>query len=148
MMKTAPKKPKTFLSGRYLWTAGIFILFSIFLVSAAIGAEKKRVAAGAMEKTPATEKKYQSEKKPQYGGIYRTHLNVDPRSLDPHMETWANTTMVTLNTNNNLIRFNPKMDGVELELAESMKQIDPLTYEFKIHRGFVFTTFHRSTEGS
>ncbi|MBI4766007.1 MAG: ABC transporter substrate-binding protein [Deltaproteobacteria bacterium] len=133
-----PKEPKALLSSRYSWTVGIIILFSIFLVSAAIGAEKKKTTAGTEKMTPVTEKKSQPDKKPQYGGIYRTHLNVDPRSLDPHMETWANTTIVTLNTNNNLIRFNPKMDGVELELAESIKQIDPLTYEFKIHKGVRF----------
>ncbi|MBW1708629.1 MAG: ABC transporter substrate-binding protein [Deltaproteobacteria bacterium] len=58
-----------------------------------------------------------------------------PRSLDPHMETYANTTAVTHNTNNGLLRINPRMDGVELDLAESWKQIDALTYEFKIRKG-------------
>ena len=33
----------------------------------------------------------------QYGGIYRIH-NTPIRSLDPHMETASQTTMVTVNT--------------------------------------------------
>lgn len=86
----------------------------------------------------AAEKKSQDEKKPQYGGILRTSIPADPRSMDPHMETYFVTTMVTLNTNNNLIRFNPKMNGVEPELAASWKQIDELTYEFKLNKGVHF----------
>ena len=74
---------------------------------------------------------------PQYGGIYRTHTT-PPRSLDPHQETYGQTTLVTLNTNNSLLRFNPEMDGVELELAKSWRQIDELTYEFKLHEGVKF----------
>ena len=75
---------------------------------------------------------------PQYGGVYRVPMLGTPRSLDPHMETYAQTTGVTLNTNNNLLRFNPEMNGVELELAESWRRLDDLTYEFKIHKGVRF----------
>jgi len=76
--------------------------------------------------------------KPHYGGIFRTAMAADPRSLDPHMEVSVSTTLITLNTYNNLLRFNPEMNGWELELAESMKPIDDTTYEFKIHKGVRF----------
>jgi peptide/nickel transport system substrate-binding protein len=74
---------------------------------------------------------------PQYGGTYRVH-NTPIRSLDPHMETASQTTMITVNTNNGLLRFNPSMDGVEPDLAKSWRQIDELTYEFKLHEGVRF----------
>jgi len=74
---------------------------------------------------------------PQYGGKLRTVMG-PPRSLDPHMETYQPTTCVTNNTNNRLIRWNKDMTGVELDLAESWRRIDNLTYEFKIHKGVRF----------
>ena len=74
---------------------------------------------------------------PQYGGIYRTVMS-EPRSLDPHMETYAQTSAVTNNTYNRIIRWNKDMSGVELDLAESYRQIDPLTFEFKLHKGVKF----------
>jgi peptide/nickel transport system substrate-binding protein len=81
--------------------------------------------------------KQYSEKNAVYGGIWRIPTG-EPRSLDPHQETYANTTAVTLQTNNGLLRFNQTMDGVELDLAESWRQIDDVTYEFKIHKGVRF----------
>ncbi|MHB8842749.1 MAG: hypothetical protein ACYC56_13360, partial [Candidatus Aquicultor sp.] len=45
---------------------------------------------------------------PQYGGVYRTVM-AEPRSLDPHIETYAQTSAVTNNTNNRLIRWNKDM---------------------------------------
>ncbi|MCJ8500245.1 ABC transporter substrate-binding protein [Desulfatitalea alkaliphila] len=74
---------------------------------------------------------------PQYGGTYRIH-STPIRSLDPHMETASQTTMVTVNTNNGLLCFSPDMTGVEPDLAESWRQIDDLTYEFKLHKGVRF----------
>ncbi|MEW6184435.1 MAG: ABC transporter substrate-binding protein [Thermodesulfobacteriota bacterium] len=65
-------------------------------------------------------------------------MAADPRSLDPHMEVSVGTTLITLNTYNNLLRFNPEMTGWELELAESVKQINATTYLFKIHKGVRF----------
>ncbi|RJQ65182.1 MAG: ABC transporter substrate-binding protein [Desulfobacteraceae bacterium] len=74
---------------------------------------------------------------PVYGGIYNTHTTA-PRSLDPHMETAGQTPVVTNNTYNTLLRFSPDMTGVEADLAKSWRQIDELTYEFKIHEGVRF----------
>jgi len=74
---------------------------------------------------------------PQYGGVYTVAMS-EPRSLDPHMETYAQTSAVTNNTNNRLIRWNKDMSGYELDLAESWRQIDTLTFEFKLHRGVKF----------
>jgi peptide/nickel transport system substrate-binding protein len=54
------------------------------------------------------------------------------------METYAQTTAVTNNTNNRLIRWNKDMSGFELDLAESWKRVDLLTYEFKLHKGIKF----------
>ncbi|MBW1709231.1 MAG: ABC transporter substrate-binding protein [Deltaproteobacteria bacterium] len=74
---------------------------------------------------------------PQYGGTFRTSMG-PPRSLDPHMETYPQTSSITNNTNNRLIRWNKDMSGFELDLAESWRRIDNLTYEFKIHKGVRF----------
>ncbi|MBW2093208.1 MAG: hypothetical protein JRI34_13955 [Deltaproteobacteria bacterium] len=54
------------------------------------------------------------------------------------METWPQTTAITLNTYNGLLRMNKDMTGVELDLAESWKQIDDLAYEFKLRQGAYF----------
>jgi peptide/nickel transport system substrate-binding protein len=74
---------------------------------------------------------------PQQGGVYRVP-STDPRSLDPHIETYEQTTAVTNNTYNRLIRWNEDMSGFELDLAESWRRIDPLTFEFKLHQGVRF----------
>jgi len=78
-----------------------------------------------------------SAAEPQYGAIFRSHIT-PARSYDPHMETWPQTTAITLNTYNGLLRMNKDMTGVELDLAESWKQIDDLAYEFKLRQGAYF----------
>lgn len=75
---------------------------------------------------------------PKRGGTYRSHAAQDPRSLDPHMETSGATTFFTNQFYNSLLRLNEDMSGVELDLAESWRQIDEVTYEFKIHKGVKF----------
>jgi len=72
-----------------------------------------------------------------YGSTYRSSSNA-PRSLDPHQETYGLTTQVTNNTNNTLLRLTQDMTGVEPDLAKSWRQLDPLTYEFKLHKGVRF----------
>ena len=73
---------------------------------------------------------------PQYGGIFRYPLPSPPRSLDYHMET--NPQTLALNAYNGLVRMNKDMSGVELDLAESWRRIDALTYEFKLRKGVRF----------
>ncbi|MBW2086152.1 MAG: ABC transporter substrate-binding protein, partial [Deltaproteobacteria bacterium] len=72
-----------------------------------------------------------------YGGVYRFSSNA-PRSLGAHQETYGLTTQVTNNTNNTLVRLTQDMTGVEPDLAKSWRRLDPLTYEFKIHKGVRF----------
>jgi peptide/nickel transport system substrate-binding protein len=78
---------------------------------------------------------YQEEGK-QHGG----HLNfvsaTTPNMLDPHMGTTSG--VVQNDTMNGLIRVTPKMDGYELDLAESWEQLDPLTYKFVLRKGIKF----------
>jgi peptide/nickel transport system substrate-binding protein len=76
-------------------------------------------------------------KEPRYGGVYRISSG-KPRSLDPHTESYAQTTQITNNTYNTLLRYTPDLKGFELDLAKSYKRIDNLTYEFKIHKGVRF----------
>jgi peptide/nickel transport system substrate-binding protein len=52
------------------------------------------------------------------------------------METTPQT--LALNTYNGLVRMNKDMNGVELDMAESWRQIDTLTYEFKLRKGVRF----------
>jgi peptide/nickel transport system substrate-binding protein len=56
-----------------------------------------------------------------------------PNDLDPHTGTTG--TGGRNDHFNGLIRVSPKMDGIELDLAESWKQPDPLTYIFKLRKG-------------
>jgi peptide/nickel transport system substrate-binding protein len=72
---------------------------------------------------------------PQYGGILRTALLANPRSLDPHM-SWECETPV--NTYNTLLRWNKDMSRHELDLAESLDRPDDLTYIFKLRKGVRF----------
>jgi len=78
-----------------------------------------------------------AEPQPQYGGTFRI-ATTSARSYDPHMETWPQTTILTLNTYSGLLRTNKDMDGVELDLAESWKQVDAVTYVFKLRQGVRF----------
>jgi peptide/nickel transport system substrate-binding protein len=78
-----------------------------------------------------------SDKDAVYGGTLRTVANTI-RSMDPHMETAAQTTDFTNLVYNGLLRLTPDMQGVELDLAESWRQIDDLTYEFKLRKGVHF----------
>jgi ABC-type transport system substrate-binding protein len=118
-MKSIRKKlGQEFIKG-YSWLIMGSLIVSLFIFSTAWTAAQK----------PPLKKQSQTTDvlKPQYGGIFKTVMAADPRSLDPHMEVSVGTTLVTLNTYNNLLRFNPEMTGWELELAESMKQIDRTT---------------------
>jgi len=74
---------------------------------------------------------------PRYGGIFRTNIS-EPRSLSPTVEVAGNVYMITGNTYNGLLRWNKDMSNVELDLAESWKRTDALTYIFKIHQGVLF----------
>ncbi|MCP4755951.1 MAG: ABC transporter substrate-binding protein [Proteobacteria bacterium] len=124
-MKRLQKSKRSFF---LRWIACIFLVAFYLTGATTVFAVEWRTGEKAFEYT---------DKNAVYGGVYRTALN-HPRSLDPHMETYANTTQVTLQTNNGLLRFNRRMDGVELDLAKSWRQIDDVTYEFKIHKGVRF----------
>jgi peptide/nickel transport system substrate-binding protein len=132
-MKIAPKKQERQLFERLLWPTVLVIIFSMVLVSTAMGAIQP---LQTKEQTKAVKKP--AEKKPQYGGIYRTRTDADPRHLDIHMGIWPQNAIVIHNTNNGLLRLNPQMNGWELDLAESVKQIDETTYKFTIHKGVRF----------
>ncbi|MBI4766694.1 MAG: ABC transporter substrate-binding protein [Deltaproteobacteria bacterium] len=129
-MKMTKRKQGLQFGERFLWPMVLSVIFLMILVSVAMAATK--------QPQPKKQTKAADAIKPQYGGIFRSALSADPRSLDPHMEVSVGTTLVTTNTYNNLLRFNPEMTGWELDLAKSMKQIDDTTYEFKIHQGVFF----------
>ncbi|MHC4642484.1 MAG: ABC transporter substrate-binding protein [Planctomycetota bacterium] len=67
----------------------------------------------------------------QYGGHLEFATDVTPNDLDPH----TSTTTARNNIFNQLIRVTPKMDGIELDLAESWEQLDDLTYKFVLRKG-------------
>jgi peptide/nickel transport system substrate-binding protein len=133
------KARKNYFTAWSIWFMVLSIILSMVLVTTASAQMKQtlREKAKKVEKTQQ-EKKQKAALKPLYGGIYRTVMQADPRSLDAHQETYGATTVITGNTNNTLLRTNPEMTGWELDLAESMKQIDDTTYEFKIHKGVRF----------
>jgi len=137
-MKTEQKQQRACLTGRCIWIMALCTIFSMVLVFTAPAQLKKPLADETKKIQAAGEEKQKTAIKPQYGGVLRTNYATDPRSLDPHQETYGATTGITVNTNNTLLRFNAEMTGWELELAESVKQIDDTTYEFKIHKGVRF----------
>ncbi|MBL7174521.1 MAG: ABC transporter substrate-binding protein [Desulfobacteraceae bacterium] len=75
---------------------------------------------------------YQEEGK-QHGGHLDLVINTTPNMLDPHLATTG--TGGRNNHFNGLIRVAPKMDGIELDLAESWEQLDDLTYKFVLRKG-------------
>jgi peptide/nickel transport system substrate-binding protein len=121
-----------------MWVMILGIILSLALVSTAPAQMKKGLIDKSKKAETAADKKLKAAPKPQYGGVYRSSMATDPRSLDPHHETSGATTAITCNTNSTLLRTNPEMTGWELDLAESYKQIDDTTYEFKIHKGVKF----------
>lgn len=123
MIKLAKKKPVVGVQGIAL------IVLCLCLLAPAM-------AFGKMVKGDDVFKQY-TDKNAKSGGVYRSYMN-DPRSLDIHQETYGNTPAVTMNTNNQLIRLNPRMDGFELDLAKSWRRIDNRTYEFKLVEGVKF----------
>lgn len=134
-MKNTDRRQVPGSFARYLFPIVWSMIVSLFIFSTVWAAAPKPSVKNQPKKT---EVKTSGEIKPQYGGVFRTVMAADPRSLDPHMEVSVGTTLVTLNTYNNLLRFNPEMTGWELELAESLKQINPTTYQFRIHKGVRF----------
>jgi len=72
------------------------------------------------------------------GGILRTFLAVPPRSLDPQHGTGSYTAAIANFCYSSLLRLTQKANGIEPDLAESYRQLDPLTYEFKLRKGIHF----------
>jgi peptide/nickel transport system substrate-binding protein len=139
-MKKAKKNRKEWAKKSRFWGGLIvLVLVSLALAMTAPAQMKKSLTEKAKQAEKAQQaKKQKAAVQPQYGGVYRTTMATDPRSLDPHQETYGATTAITVNTNNTLLRTNPDMTGFELDLAESYRQIDDTTYEFKIHKGVRF----------
>jgi peptide/nickel transport system substrate-binding protein len=78
---------------------------------------------------------YQTEGR-QSGGHLDFADATTPNNLDPHMGTTG--TGGRNSYFNGLIRVTPRMDGIELDLAESWEQIDALTYKFVLRKGVKF----------
>ncbi len=133
------KARKNYFTGWSMWMMVLGIILSLALVSTAPAQMKK----GLTEKAKKAERRGRQRNKKQplnlnTEGSTEPPWLADPRSLDPHQETYGATTVITCNTNSTLLRTNPEMTGWELDLAESYKQIDDTTYEFKIHKGVRF----------
>ena len=112
------------------------LLFATFLLifTLCFGLVAKQAAAKSVTGDAVWE---YSDKNAVYGGTLRYSRPV-LRSLDPHMETAAPTTDIANQVYNGLVRFTRDMQGIELDLAKSWKQLDDRTYEFKLHEGVLF----------
>ena len=73
-----------------------------------------------------------------HGGTMRVAWTNAPRSFDPHVETAAQTTVVGNICYNGLLRLGQRMGEIELDAAESWREIDDTTYEFKLRKGIYF----------
>lgn len=70
---------------------------------------------------------------PQRGGKLVLHMGTEPRSLDPHFETF--TPAPSNATSNNLVRFTPDLATIVPDAADLPEQPDDLTYIFKLKDG-------------
>ena len=70
---------------------------------------------------------------PKRGGKLTLHMGTEPRSLDPHFETF--TPAPANATSNNLLRFTPDLVSIVPDAAELPEQPDELTYIFKLRPG-------------
>ncbi len=70
---------------------------------------------------------------PKSGGKLTLHMGTEPRSLDPHFETF--TPAPSNATSNNLVRFTPDLTTIVPDAAELPEQPDDLTYIFKLQPG-------------
>lgn len=112
-----------------LTLSSIILIFILLFGLPAINASAQLIEGDAVWKY--------NDKKPVYGGTFRNAwYNV--RSLEPHMETASATTSFCNQVYNGLLRLSQDMQSVELDLAESWKQIDDRTYEFKLRKGIYF----------
>ncbi|MBL7176448.1 MAG: ABC transporter substrate-binding protein [Desulfobacteraceae bacterium] len=79
-----------------------------------------------------------TDKNAIYGGTYRWVMEIPPRSLDPQHGTGSYSAVISNIVYNGLVRFDQFVDKYEPDLAESWRQIDDRTYEFKLHKGVRF----------
>jgi len=120
---------RSLASNHFQWVL-FFLTLGVYLSIAVFG-----IAADIVYDPPyGYDKDYGT---PKYGGTIVGVMG-EPRSLDPHMETYGNTNVVCNNTMNSLLRISPDMKSVELDLAESIEQPNDLTYVVKIHKGVKF----------
>jgi len=70
---------------------------------------------------------------PTRGGKLTLHMGTEPRSLDPHFETF--TPAPANATSNNLVRFTSDLTSIVPDAAELPEQPDELTYIFKLQPG-------------
>jgi len=73
-----------------------------------------------------------------YGGTFRIYYGSEIRSFDPHTGTATHTADFVNKVYNGLLRQGPRIGEIELDLARSWRQIDDVTYEFKLHEGIRF----------
>lgn len=75
---------------------------------------------------------------PQYGGILNTSWFTGPRFLDPDMVASPEEYNIMNNTYSTLLRWNKDVNDIELDLAESWRKQDDLTYIFTLRKGVRF----------
>ena len=71
------------------------------------------------------------------GGILKIGTNHDAIGFDPHVSNATASFRIFENVYSGLLRFSPTL-GIEPDLAESYKAVDPTTYEFKLRKGVKF----------
>lgn len=76
---------------------------------------------------------------PKRGGTLTLQMGGEPRSLDPHFDTFPYNTWITNATHSNLVKFVPDLSEIVPDAAEALPEIpDDLTYVFKIKPGIKF----------
>lgn len=88
--------------------------------------------AGGASPSPGAEQ-------PKYGGEYFSILGGEPRSLDPHFDTFPYNTAITVNVHSTLYKWTPDFAEVVTDTAVALPENpDELTWIVKINEGIRF----------
>ncbi len=118
---------------RFSWKRFPGVPSTTFLIAAILCLSATSVSAFKMVEEEELYKA--SSKKPFFGGSLRM-VRSPQKTFDPHQTFYF--TLIPNNCYNTLVRQNPRMDGFELELAESYHQPDDKTYVFTLRQGVKF----------
>ncbi|WP_010274272.1 glutathione ABC transporter substrate-binding protein [Paenibacillus senegalensis] len=125
-----------FLGKRKTWLLSIFFLLAIFFTACS---SNEAPPSESPSSTPSESSPPESgPNEAGSGGDLIVAWLSDPPSMDPHMSTDQQTSVMTTHLYDTLVKHDKDLNIVP-SLAESWRQVDELTWEFKLREGVTFT---------